>query len=154
MAYKDDAKAFFETGDKPTQGQFATVFDNLRWNDQEMPLNKVTGLQAALDLKADLNLVRPEEILLAADGSFLMHAKYKLEGISAKNNSSTDVTLTLTFISIGPVVIPWTLDVPAHSTADLDIGKTFWAETIIDVAGITGGSYDVDFPIDLLIFRK
>lgn len=154
MAYKDDAKAFFETGDKPTQGQFATVFDNLRWNDQFVPLNKVTGLQDALDLKANLNLVRPEEMVLDGDTEFLMPAKYKLEGLAAKNIAGIDITLTFSWVELSIDSDPLEMLVPAGGVADLEVGKTFWTDTMVSVTGFAGLPVHTANPITLLIFRK
>lgn len=151
MAFKDIIKPYFLTGKKPTQVQFFSFFDKIRWADEEIAMDDVTGLLDALNAIASN---RPEEKEFAEDGSFDMLAKYKLESISARNNSSTDITLTFSWITIGPVTVPFEILVPAHGTADLDFGKTFWAATTITVTGINGGDYDVDNPITLLIFRK
>jgi len=46
MAIKSKAtlKTYFETGDFPTESQFADLIDSLRHEDEEVPLNEVTGL--------------------------------------------------------------------------------------------------------------
>lgn len=47
---KSVLKTFFETGDFPTQEQFADLIDSLfHINDDNLPINRVTGLQALLD---------------------------------------------------------------------------------------------------------
>lgn len=49
MANKDTSKQWFETGDFPTQTQFAQTFDWLRWKDEVLAITDVTGLQDVLN---------------------------------------------------------------------------------------------------------
>lgn len=49
MAYKDNAKNWFQEGDYPTEGQFSQTFDWLRWRDQGVPIEDVIGLADALN---------------------------------------------------------------------------------------------------------
>jgi hypothetical protein len=60
MAFKDDSKQYFQTGDYPTEAQFALVFDLLRWKDEPISINIITGL---LDL---LNAVKTLDQVTAA----------------------------------------------------------------------------------------
>lgn len=46
---KDTLKAYFETGDFPTQAQFADLIDSLLHVTGSIPISQVTGLQAVLD---------------------------------------------------------------------------------------------------------
>lgn len=56
MANKDTSKLWFETGDFPTQEQFAQVFDWLRWKDEAIAINEITGLTSILNsLAAPVN---------------------------------------------------------------------------------------------------
>lgn len=49
MAYKDDVKQWFETGDFPTQSQFYQKFDWQRWKDEKIAFDDLTPeLQAAI----------------------------------------------------------------------------------------------------------
>ena len=49
---KDDLKKYFETGDKPTQTEYAELIDALRHVDEKLPIADVDSLQASLDSKA------------------------------------------------------------------------------------------------------
>ena len=49
MANKDNAKQWFETGDYPTQAQFAQVFEWLRWKDESVAIIDVAGLTDILN---------------------------------------------------------------------------------------------------------
>lgn len=51
MANRDTAKTWFETGDKPTQAQFATLFDWLLFIDEGIAIINVAGLTEALQGK-------------------------------------------------------------------------------------------------------
>ncbi len=57
MSFKEDAKQWFETGDYPTQAQFAQVFDWLRWKDEQQAISTIIGLQ---DILNDLAPNTPE----------------------------------------------------------------------------------------------
>jgi hypothetical protein len=48
MANKDTSKQWFNTGDYPTEAQFAQVFEWLRWKDEALATGDVTGLDMAL----------------------------------------------------------------------------------------------------------
>ncbi len=49
MGFKEDAKQWFETGDYPTQAQFAQVFEWLRWKDEQQAISTITGLADILN---------------------------------------------------------------------------------------------------------
>ena len=49
---KDDLKKYFETGDKPTQTEYAELIDALRHVDEKLPIADVESLQTSLDSKA------------------------------------------------------------------------------------------------------
>ncbi|WBX72884.1 hypothetical protein PG913_08200 [Tenacibaculum pacificus] len=53
MAFKDTVKNWFKTGLKPTQQQFYSFFDAIRWKDENIPANLVEGLNNLLIAKAD-----------------------------------------------------------------------------------------------------
>ncbi|MEX6627580.1 hypothetical protein [Tenacibaculum salmonis] len=53
MAFKDTVKNWFKTGLKPTQQQFYSFFDAIRWKDENIPANQVEGLNNLLIAKAD-----------------------------------------------------------------------------------------------------
>lgn len=56
MGLKSTVKNWFKTGLKPTQAQFWSLFNSIRWNDETVPVASVDGLQDLLDEKADAEL--------------------------------------------------------------------------------------------------
>lgn len=64
MANKENAKQWFETGDYPTQVQFAQVFDWLRWKDEGISIADVANLQNFLNtIQATLNSLIPNMVI-------------------------------------------------------------------------------------------
>lgn len=53
MSFKSTVKAWFETGDIPTQAQFYSKFDYLRWKDEKIPITDIEDIEEILDAKAD-----------------------------------------------------------------------------------------------------
>ena len=53
MALKDTVKKWFITNFKPTQVQFYTFFDSIRWKDEKLATSDVDGLDNLLTAKAD-----------------------------------------------------------------------------------------------------
>lgn len=53
MADKKTAKQWFKTGMIPTQDQFWSFFDSIRWNDEKVPIISIQGLDDAFQEKAD-----------------------------------------------------------------------------------------------------
>lgn len=49
---KENLKKYFETGDKPTQNEYAELIDAFRHVDDKLPITDVESLQASLDTKA------------------------------------------------------------------------------------------------------
>jgi len=49
---KDNLKKYFETGDKPTQTEYAELINAMRHVDEKLPIADVETLQASLDSKA------------------------------------------------------------------------------------------------------
>jgi hypothetical protein len=146
MGLKDNVKPNFVHLATPDQLQFYNWMDWIRWNDEEVPMADITGLINALLQKADLNLVRPEEMNIGIDSTFLMPAKYKLESIAIKNNTATAMNIAINN-NPGNIINDYEVEVPANGMVDLEIGKTFWVETELFISGVTGS-------IDVLIFRK
>lgn len=58
MGLKDNSKQWFQKFDKPTEQQFATTFDNLRWKDENIPQNEIEDLETTLNGKADAATVQ------------------------------------------------------------------------------------------------
>ncbi|GIZ10295.1 hypothetical protein [Flavobacterium sp. UMI-01] len=53
MAFKDTVKEWFKTGLKPTQAQFYSKFDFLRWRDEKIPISDIEEIEGILNEKAD-----------------------------------------------------------------------------------------------------
>ncbi len=81
MGFKDNAKAWFKKGMKPTEIQFSQVFNWLRWKDETILTSEVNQLDGILatkaeraeqiqlrtevnTLKADVNQIQADNILL------------------------------------------------------------------------------------------
>lgn len=88
-----------------------------------------------------------EEMTILVDSTFEMEAKTKLNSISFKNNSGTDMLLALSYtVGVSTYLLP-NITVTVASTVDLDLGIFFWIGGIVTVAGVTGS-------ITMLIDRK
>lgn len=79
MPFKEDAKQWFETGDYPTQAQFAQVFEWLRWKDEQQAISTITGLANMLN-NLNQNAQLPEYVDMAAAiaGGLTNGQKYRL----------------------------------------------------------------------------
>lgn len=139
-------KGWFITLAKPVQEQFWDWVDSFRHKSEPIALNDLTvELQNALQGIAAVNVFRPEEKVYSNDATFLMPAKYRLEHIAFKNGSGTDMSITVTVNGEGEALAAF--DIAAGGTQDCDIGRTFWANTNINIEGI-------EDEITVLIDRK
>lgn len=57
MAFKDTVKEWFKTGLKPTQTQFYSKFDFLRWKDEKIPISDIEQIESILNAKAEAAVV-------------------------------------------------------------------------------------------------
>ena len=57
MAFKDTVKEWFKTGLKPTQTQFYSKFDFLRWKDEKIPISDIEQIEGILNAKAEAAVV-------------------------------------------------------------------------------------------------
>src|SRR5665213_1864298 len=83
MAYIDIVKPWFETGDKPTQNQFWTLFGYLRFKDDAIAVADIAGLSDLLTGKAAQTaldaFIGGELQLYNADAYYDIPAGYLLE---------------------------------------------------------------------------
>lgn len=98
MAFKDDFKQFFETGDKPTQAQFASLFEKLRWKDENLEIENVNNLMQILLGKADdatlQQLIGEQELkLYDADGPYTIAAGYLIEKVIIMPGVNADISI-------------------------------------------------------------
>jgi hypothetical protein len=138
-------KSWFVTYAKPVQEQFADWIDSFRHKSEKIGINDLTNeLQAVLQ-----NIGAPgqrmQELLLNADGSFNMLAKYKLATVDFKNESDNAMLVTVGLTPGGSELGEYNIN--AGATAQMDLSKTFWNDTTIYVSGVTG-------PLRLLIDRR
>lgn len=84
MANKDTSKSWFETGDYPTQAQFAQVFEWLRWKDEQVGVGDLSA--EIVVLLNSVALVLPQLLIIAggATGSYTIPAGYAIHRIYAK----------------------------------------------------------------------
>lgn len=151
MANKDTAKTYFQTGDKPSQSQFYQTFDWLRWADDTIAIADVTGLTAALALKADqaslaalINILFPFKVLLTANGSYTIPAGMIVEKIIL--TPAATATLKIGTTNGGEeIMIADTVAGGADKSVTVDIIAR--ADTIIYFTGLVGST-------TILIYRK
>jgi hypothetical protein len=79
MANRDTAKSWFERGDKPTQAQFAQVFEWLRWKDEAIE----NAPDASKLDKIIFDAFEQGQLVAfpAGDSSFALDANYLLEKV-------------------------------------------------------------------------
>jgi hypothetical protein len=81
----DILKSWFQTGDKPTQSQFADLIDSFVHKDAGISIENVAGLIDVLNLKASSvaldalrALVQPVKVELTADGTYTLPAGFQI----------------------------------------------------------------------------
>ena len=117
MANKDTSKGWFETGDFPTQAQFAQVFDWQSWKDEPIGV-----LDLSTELRALLNLidVAPLEVVVTGwAGSYTIPAGYAIHRIYAR--LSTGFSIITAGDSAGAADIINETDLTAGITAAIDV---------------------------------
>ena len=78
MAFKDTVKEWFKTGLKPTQAQFYSKFDFLRWKDEKIPITDIDDIENILAEKADAEVL--ENHLTDETAHADLFAKVKISG--------------------------------------------------------------------------
>lgn len=147
-----DLKAFFETGDKPTQQQFwdwlesyRHVLDKIVWNDLDPALQAI--------ILASGGTVRPERREITDDTSITILSEYRFVHLWIKNPSPYNLVFHLNYPALGPGD-PWQIcEVPANGKADFSFNKTFGVNTDISCVEVTGVDFSAT-PVILLIDRK
>ena len=146
----DKLKGWFVTLAKPLQDQFWDWIDSFRHKNEKITINDLDNdLQTALQGIGAVNVFRPQDITLVANGSFMMLTKYRLENLAMKNNSGAAMDLKVGTTPGGYEISEGPADgsLEPGATWDLDLGKTFWADTLIYISGVTG-------ELNVLIDRK
>jgi hypothetical protein len=83
MANKDTSKGWFETGDYPTQAQFAQVFEWLRWKDEQVGVGDLSAELVAL--LNSISLMVPQVLVITAGaGTYTIPAGYAIHRVYAK----------------------------------------------------------------------
>ncbi|CAL2108169.1 conserved hypothetical protein [Tenacibaculum sp. 190524A02b] len=92
---RDTVKKWFETGDTPTQFQFWSFIDALRFNDEKVPVNQVNGIDNLLQRKAD-------KAVLEA------HLKDKITHITIEERENWNSKANVYNLSFEPVELNYT----------------------------------------------
>ena len=81
--FRDIVKQWYITGAKPTQAQFWTLFDDIRFNDEALDVADIGGLTTILNATASQASVDAftggELIILNVNGTYNLPAGYLLE---------------------------------------------------------------------------
>lgn len=97
MAYRDTVKPWFETGDKPTQSQFWSLFDKLWFKDEPLTVDDIANLSDLVITKAnqtDLDgYIQGELVLIDADGYYDLPSPYLLEKMIVVPPEDMDISL-------------------------------------------------------------
>jgi hypothetical protein len=100
MSYRDTVKPWFETGDKPTQAQFYALFDHLRFTDDPIAQADISGLIAALILKASQSSLDDftggELLIFVADNYYDIPVGYLLEKFIVVPDAGSDIKIGTT----------------------------------------------------------
>lgn len=138
MANKDTAKQWFETGDKPTQAQFWQVFDWLRWTDEAIGMDQITGLSTALLAKVNTADYQGNCIAYDADATFVIPGGYLLEKVIPYYGANGDMKVSTVLmgdadeVEVPEVFIGWNRPVVLNIFAHDDIN--------VYISGIPAGS--------------
>lgn len=121
MAYKDIVKPWFETGDYPTQAQFYQKFDYLRWKDEAIAMDEVTGLPEAINA---LQVPVTEVVSDGSDIQYTIPVGYILEKVVVIPQAPCQPSLQYASGSPGDIIEAkadptlvdvWHMDIVAHS---------------------------------------
>lgn len=94
MAQKTRAelKAFFETGDKPTQQQFSDWLDSYFHKDDTISTDNINGLQLILDEKANKAHIHIAEMTVSPTGAAAEanSVRMRIDGVDAVLESTAN----------------------------------------------------------------
>lgn len=144
MAYVDTVKQWFKTRLKPTQGQFWQTFDWLRWKDEEIAIDSITGLTDILNGKADIGTTgayKPIGLQLSGDGTYDFPAGLMLDKIIISPVSSSLIQIGRT-LGTGDIFNPieaipggtdyvLTVDLVARAVTTIYFGNVTSQHTIL-----------------------
>jgi hypothetical protein len=130
-------KGWFITFAKPVQQQFWDWVDSFRHKDDPIVFDDLGNeLKELIQSIGGASSLRPEEITLLANGSFLMLEKYRLNAVAVKNNSGQNTVIALGTAPGASDIAE--INVLDGDTASIDLGLWFWAETEIFVSNVFG----------------
>jgi hypothetical protein len=107
VAYIDTVKQWFLRKKKPTQSQFHTLFDYLRWKDEVIAMADINGLVSALISKVNRADYEGHKVTVDADYSYNIPAGYLLEKIICFWGSNANISMSLVAFG-GADVLPIT----------------------------------------------
>ena len=139
MAFKDSSKQWFETGDFPTQAQFAQVFEWLRWKDEPLAIADITNLQTILNslIPGGASPLLAASLTLAADGVYVVPSGYAVFKMYMKSVAA--VTLTIGSVSVADLYAG-PFDLAANAATAMAIDIVAQAATTIKFYGINSST--------------
>lgn len=138
-------KSWFVTYAKPLQDQFADWIDSFRHKSDKIGMTDLTNELQTILQNVAAPVQRMQELLLNADGSFQVLAKYKLDTVDFINESGAAMLVTVGLTPGGNQL--WEANINAGASMQMDLSKFFTADTTIYVGGVTG-------PLRLFIDRR
>jgi hypothetical protein len=139
MSLKDTVKPWFETGDKPTQAQFYTLFDSIRWNDEAIAIGDIIGLVAALLGKVNTSDYEGQLISTDVPITYTLPAGYLLERVVAFYGSGS-TNMQISKVSMGATDLIDKDDVVAGWNQPIDLNIFAPVNTDIYIDGIPAAS--------------
>ena len=109
MAFKDTAKNWFKTGLKPTEAQFGSVFDFLRWKDEKVPIADIEGIEEILNDKADREAFETHLTDGNAHAELFAEPTARIAALEAKTDSDNNFKV-ITGYSLNPATRVLTMD--------------------------------------------
>lgn len=138
----NELKAFFETGDTPTQQQFWDWLESFLHKNDGITIANVTGLTAALNGKLDQVQFDAYEqgILVAADDNieYAISNGILLERVITCYGSTADIAISVVEMG-GEDILPLT-PIDAGWQQPLELNRVFENAATLYISGIPAGS--------------
>jgi hypothetical protein len=138
VAYIDTVKQWFLRKKKPTQSQFHTLFDYLRWKDEAITMADIAGLVTALVSKVNTNDYEGQLIEVNADYTYTIPAGHLLEKMVVYMGTADKIRISK--VSIGNEDVMPELEQNAGWNNPIVLDELAVANTDLFIEGITAGS--------------
>jgi hypothetical protein len=138
MAFIDEIKPWFQTGDEPTQAQFYSFFEKLRWKDEAITMADIAGLVSALVSKVNTSDYEGQLIDVSADYTYTIPAGCKLEEMIIYMGSTANVRVSK--ITMGDEDVMNEIEMAAGWNDPVIVNKFAPTDMAIYIWGIPAGS--------------